>query len=69
MGDRVTGIEADGGVEDSGVLGGVDLERGEVGGDAGPGVEREEVFGDGDGEGGTFFGVGGGAELVEQDEG
>ena len=48
--------------------GGVDLERGEVGGDAGPGVEREEVAGDGYGEGGAFFGVGGGAELVEQDE-
>ena len=61
-------VEADGGVEDAGAVGGVDLERGEVGGDAGPGAEREEVGGDGDGEGGAFFGVGGGAELVEQDE-
>ena len=62
-------VEAYGGVEDAGVLGGVDLERGEVRGDAGPGVEVEEVFGDGDGEGCAFFGVGGGAEFVEQDEG
>ena len=51
------------------MLGGVDLERGEVCGDAGPGVELEEVLGDGDGEGGTFFRVGGGAEFVKQDEG
>jgi len=61
-------VEAHGGVEDAGVVGGVDLERGEVGGDSGPGVEREEVGGDGYGEGCALFGVGGGAELVEQDE-
>ena len=54
-------VEADGGVEDAGVVGGVDLERGEVGGDAAPGVEVEEVGCDGYGEGCAFFGVGGGA--------
>ena len=54
-------VEAYGGVEDAGVIGGVDLERGEVGGDAAPGVDGEEVRGDGDGEGCAFFGVGGGA--------
>ncbi len=31
-------------------------------------VLPEEVRGDGDGEGGAFFGVGGGAQLVEKDE-
>ncbi len=36
-------VEAYGGVEDSGVVGGVDLERGEVRGDAAPGVDGEEV--------------------------
>lgn len=35
-----------------------------MGGDEGPGLAAEEVAGDGDGEGGTFFGVGGGAEFV-----
>ncbi len=37
-------------------------------GNDGPGAGVEEVFGDGDGEGCAFFGVGGGAELVEEDE-
>ncbi len=62
-------VEAYGGVEDSGVVGGIDLERGEVGGDDAPGVEGEEVGGDSDGEGCAFFGVSGGAEFVEEDEG
>ena len=31
--------------------------------------DGEEVCGDGDGEGCAFFGVGGGAEFVEEDEG
>ncbi len=61
-------VEADGGVEHTGMVGRVDLERGEVGGDAAPGVDGEEVRGDGDGQRRAFFGVGGGAELVEQDE-
>ena len=54
-------VEADGGVENAGARGRVDLQRGEVGGDAGPGAGDEEVGGDGDGEGRAFFGVGGGA--------
>ena len=62
-------VEADGGVEHAGGVDAVDLERGVVGGDEAPGAGVEEVFGDGDGEGGTLFGVGGGAEFVEEDEG
>ena len=58
------GIEADGGVAGAGAVGGKDLERGEVGGDDGPGAQGEEAGGEGDGEGGALFGVGGGAELV-----
>ena len=54
-------VEADGGVDDAGVGGGVDFERVEVGGDERPGAAAEEVAGDGDGEGGALFGVGGGA--------
>ncbi len=40
-----------------------------MGGDEGPGAGGEEVAGDGDGQRGTFFGIGGGAQLVKQDEG
>ena len=41
-----------------------------VGGDERPGVAQcEEVAGNGDGEGGALFGIGGGAELVEEYEG
>ena len=40
-----------------------------VGGDERPGLRVEEVIGDGDGEGGPLFRIGGGAELVEEDEG
>ncbi len=61
-------VEADGGVEDSGGVGGVDLERGVVGGDDGERLAQAEVFGDGDGERGSLFGIGGRAEFVEQDE-
>src|SRR5271170_4935555 len=43
-------IEADGGVEYAGMVGRVDLERGKVGGNTAPGVQCEEVGGDGDGE-------------------
>ena len=49
-------VEADSGVEDSGMIGGVDLERGEVRGDAAPRVEGEEVSRDGDCEGRAFLG-------------
>ena len=61
-------VEADGGVEDTGRVGGVDLERGVVGGDDGEGTGAAEVFGNGHGKGGSLFGIGGRAELVEQDE-
>ena len=56
------------GVQDASVVGGVDLERGEVRGDAAPGVEAEEVRRDGYREGCAFFGIGGGAQLIQQDE-
>ena len=54
-------VDAGGGVGDAGSVGGVDLERGVVGGDEGPGLSGEEVLGDGDGEGRALFRVGGGA--------
>ena len=38
-------------------------------GDDGPGAALEKMRGDGDGQGGAFFGVGGGAKLVEQHQG
>ena len=62
------GIEADRGVDNAGVGGGVDLERVEMGGDERPGAAAEKVTGDGDGEGRAFFGIGGRAKLVEEDE-
>ncbi len=61
-------VEADRGVHDAGSIGGVDLERGVMGGDDGHAADAAEVSGDGDGECGAFFGIGGGAEFVEQDE-
>ena len=61
-------VEADCRVEDSGVFGGVDLEGGEVGGDGGPGMQPEKVGGNRDGQSRTLLRVGGGAELIEQDE-
>src|ERR1700757_2554736 len=39
-----------------------------MGGDDGDRTDAAEVVGDGDGQGGAFFGVGGGAEFVEQHE-
>ena len=39
-----------------------------VSGDDGHASGGAEVFGDGDGERCAFFGIGGGAEFVEQDE-
>ena len=50
------------------MVGGVDLERGEVCGDAAPGVEGEEVGCDGDGQSSALFGISGGAQFVEQNE-
>ncbi len=68
VGSEGVGIDTGGGVEHSRGVGGVDLERGVVGGDDGPGWGEAEVVGDSDGEGGAFVGVGGGAKFVEQDE-
>jgi hypothetical protein len=60
-------VDAGGGVEDAGGVGGVDLERGVVGGDERPAPRggsgwrwRRRAR--------AFFGIGGGAELVEEDE-
>ena len=39
-----------------------------MGGDHGHAAEATEVGGDGDGQGCAFFGIGGGAEFVEQNE-
>ncbi len=61
-------VETDGGVDGSGSVFSVDLEGGEVGGDDGPGSAAEEMLGDGDSEGGAFLGIGGGAQLVEENE-
>ncbi len=61
-------VHAGRGVEHAVGVGGVNLERGVVGGDERPCARCEEVAGDGDGERRAFFGIGGGAKLVEQDE-
>ena len=61
-------VDACRGVEHAGGVGGVDLERGVMGGDERPRARREEKRGNGDGERGAFFRIGGGAEFVEQDE-
>ena len=61
-------IHAGRGVEHAGGVGGVDLERGVVRGDERPRAGGEKVAGDGDGQCRAFFGIGGGAELVEQDQ-
>ena len=37
-------------------------------GDDGDAADAAEMVGDGDGERGTFFGIGGRAEFIEQDE-
>ena len=68
VGDERDFVDAGGGVEHAGGVGGVDLERSVVGGDERPGAGGEEVAGDGDGERGAFFGIGGGAKLVEQNQ-
>ena len=39
-----------------------------MGGDHGHAADSAKVSGDGDGERGAFFGIGGGAEFIEQDE-
>ena len=62
-------VETDGGVEDSGGVGGVDLERSVMRGNDSEAADGAEMAGDSDGESCAFFGIGGGAEFVEQDEG
>ena len=59
-------VHAGRGVEHAGRVGGVDLERGVVSGDERPRARREKVAGNGHGQRRAFFGIGGGAELVEQ---
>src|SRR5258708_37273432 len=54
-------IESNGRVEDAGVVGGVDLEGGEVRSDAAPGIEPEEVSCHGHGQGRALFGACGGS--------
>ena len=61
-------VEADGRIEHAGCIRAVDLQRSVMGGDDGHAADAAEMAGDGDGEGGAFFGIGGGAEFVEQDE-
>ena len=61
-------VESDRCVQDSGRVCGVDLERCVVGGDDRHAPDAAKVAGDGDGESGSFFGIGGGAQFVEQDQ-
>ena len=46
----------------------IDFERSVVGGDDGHAPDSAEVLGDGNGQRGALFGIGGGAEFVEQDQ-
>ncbi len=69
VGNECDFIDAGGGVEHARSVGGVDLERGVMGGDERPRACFEEIAGDGDGERGAFFRIGGRAEFIEQDEG
>jgi hypothetical protein len=59
-------VETDGCIQHSGPRSRVDLQRGKVRRDAGPGVQREEVLRHRDSQRRAFLGVGRGAELVEQ---
>ena len=59
VGDERDFIDAGGGVEHAGRVGGVDLERGVVGGDERPGAGFEEEAGHGDRQRGAFFRIGG----------
>ena len=68
VGNERSFIDAGGGVEHARRVGGVDLERGVVGGDERPRAAFEEMRGDGNGERGAFFRIGGRAEFVEKDE-
>jgi hypothetical protein len=61
-------VHASRGVEDAIGVGGVDLERGVMRGDERPGTGCQKMAGDGDGERRAFFGIGGGAKLVKQDQ-
>ena len=61
-------IHAGRGVEHAGCVGRVNLERGVMGGDERPRAGGEKVAGNGDGQRRALFGIGGGAELVEQDQ-
>src|SRR5437773_10505439 len=56
-------IEADGGVKDAGGVGGVNLERSVMSGDNADASGAQKMLGNGDGERGPFFGIGGGAEF------
>src|SRR5438874_2619765 len=62
-------IEADGGVKHTGGVGGVNLERSVMSGDDADASGAQEVLGDSNGQRGAFFGIGGGAEFIEQDQG
>ena len=59
-------IHAGRGVQHAGRVGRVDLERGVVRGDERPRAGGQEVAGDGHGQRRAFFGIGGGAQFVEQ---
>ena len=61
-------VEADGGVQHAWGIRGVDLERSVMRGDDGQAADAAEMSSDGDGESGAFFGIGGGAEFIEQDQ-
>ena len=61
-------VEADRGIEHAWGIRGIDLERSVVRGDDGHAADAAEMSGDGDGESGAFFGIGGGAEFIEQDQ-
>src|SRR5579863_5690361 len=59
-------VKSDRRVEHAGRIRGVDLERGVMRGDDGYTADVGEVAGNGDGESGAFFGIGGRAEFVEE---
>ena len=67
-GAEVFDIELDGGVEDAGGIVGIEFEVAVMGGGEGGDAAVAQIFEEGDGEGGTFIGVGAGAEFVEEDE-
>ena len=68
MGASVSFIHAGRGIQYAWRVGGIDLERGVVRGDQRPGARLQKVAGNGHGQRGAFFGIGGGAKLVEQNQ-